>query len=354
MVTTSVASIHGLIGIFVPVLAVAFVIKWSGGKLRDIIEAIPSALLSGILFVVPFFLIAYFTGPELASVLGALIGMAIYILLLKGGLFNFQKRYTFSGEMSTDIAEPEKPPISHGMFRAFLPYILISLILILTKVIPQVNTFVASNGILAFDNILGTSVSFVFKFMQNPGVYLIIIALLSHLIFKMSRAQIKATWKNSIKSLAPAAVALWFAVALSQIMILSGNNPSQMNSMVSIIANAAAGAGQIYPVISPFVGILGSYMAGSNTVSNIMMVGFQYEMAALLNIPRTIIVALQDIGGAVGNMISVHNIVAVCATVGIIGQEGSVIRRNLLPCLTYGLAAGIIGFIAIQLLPELF
>ncbi len=38
----------------------------------------------------------------------------------------------------------------------------------------------------------------------------------------------------------------------------------------------------------------------------------------------------------------------------IIGQEGSVIRRNLLPCLIYGLAAGIIGFIAIQLLPELF
>ncbi len=354
MVTTSVASIHGLIGIFVPVLAVTFVVKWSGGKLRDIIEAVPSALLGGLLFVVPFFLIAYFTGPELASVLGALIGMAIYTLLLKKGLFNFKKRYTFPDEMSTDIAEPEKPPVSYGMFRACLPYILISLILILTKVIPQVNTFCASNGILAFDNILGSSASFAFKFMQNPGIYLIIIVLLSHLIFKMSRVQIKATWKNTIKSLAPAAVALWFAVALSQIMILSGNNPSQMDSMVSIIANAAAGAGQIYPVISPFVGILGAYMAGSNTVSNIMMVGFQYETAALLNIPRTIIVALQDIGGAVGNMICVHNVVAVCATVGIIGQEGSVIRRNLLPCLIYGLVAGIIGFIAIQLLPGLF
>ncbi|GAI13911.1 unnamed protein product, partial [marine sediment metagenome] len=139
MVTTSVASIHGLIGIFVPVLAVTFMVKWSGGKLRDIIEAVPSALLGGLLFVVPFFLVAYFTGPELASVLGALIGMAIYTLLLKKGLFNFKKRYTFPDEMSTDIAEPEKPPVSHGMFRAFLPYILISLILILTKVIPQGN-----------------------------------------------------------------------------------------------------------------------------------------------------------------------------------------------------------------------
>jgi len=353
VVTTSVASIHGLIGIFIPVLAVIFVVKWSGGKLRDIIEAIPSALVGGLLFVIPFFLVAYFTGPELASVLGALAGMAIYTLLLKKGLFSFQKRYSFPEEMST-TAKPEKPTVSHGMFRSFLPYLLVSLILILTKVIPRVNTFCATNGILAVDNILGTSASFAFQFLQNPGVYLIIIALLSHLIFKMSRVQIKATWKNTVESIAPAAVGLCFAIALSQIMILSGNNTSQMNSMVSVIANAAAGSGVVYPLISPFVGILGAYMAGSNTVSNIMMAGFQYETAALLAMPRTIIVALQDIGGAVGNMICVHNVVAVCATVGIIGQEGSVIRRNLLPCLIYGLAAGIIGFIAIQLLPELF
>ena len=354
-VTASVASIHGLIGIFVPVMAVAFVVNWSGGKLRDIIEAVPSALLGGLLFVVPYFLAAYFIGPDLASVLGSLIGLAIYTLLLKKGLFNFQKRYTFPDEISIGTTEPEKPLVSYGMFRSFLPYILISLILILIKVIPQVNAFCAANVILTVDNILSTTASFTFKLMQNPGIYLLIIVLLSHLIFKMSRAQIKATWKNTIKALAPAAVALWFAVALSQVMILSGNNLSQMDSMVSSIAQAAAaGTGQIYPVLAPFVGILGAYMAGSNTVSNIMMVGFQYETAVLLNVPRTIIVALQVVGGAVGNMICVHNVVAVCATVGIIGKEGSVIRRNLLPCVTYGLAAGIIGFVAIKILPGLF
>jgi lactate permease len=171
----------------------------------------------------------------------------------------------------------------------------------------------------------------------------------------MSRTQVKNTWKNTVRALAPAAVALCFAVALSQVMILSGNNLSQMGSMISVMARAAAGGtGQIYFMISPFVGILGSYMAGSNTVSNIMMTGFQYETAGLLGIPRTIIVALQDVGGAVGNMICIHNVVAVCATVGIVGREGSVIRRNLLPCLLYGLMAGIIGFIAMQILPGLF
>ena len=73
-----------------------------------------------------------------------------------------------------------------------------------------------------------------------------------------------------------------------------------------------------------------------------------------MNIPRTIIVALQNVGGAVGNMICVHNVVAVCATVGIIGKEGSVIRRNLLPCIIYGFLAGVIGLLAVKIMPRLF
>ena len=355
MVTTSVASIHGIIGIFVPVMAVVFVVKWSGGKLGDIIEAVPGAILGGLLFVIPYFMIAYFTGPELASMLGALIGMAIYTLLLKMGLFHSQKPYTFLDEVGTRNIKAEKPNINYGIFRAFLPYIIISLVLILIRIIPLAKEFCATSGTLAFENIFGTTASFTFKFLQNPGIYFLFIVLLSHLIFNMSRGQIQTTWKNTFRSLAPAAIALSFAVALSQVMILSGNNMSQMESMVSTIARAVvAGTGQIYPVLAPFVGILGAYMAGSNTVSNIMMVGFQYEMAGLLNIPRTIIVALQNVGGAVGNMICVHNVVAVCATVGIIGKEGSVIRRNLLPCILYGLVAGVIGLLAVKIMPGLF
>ena len=355
MVTTAVASIHGIIGIFVPTMAVVFVVKWSGGKLRDILEAVPGAILGGLLFVIPYFMVAYFTGPELASVLGAIIGMAIYNLLLKMGLFRSQKLYTFPGDADTRNIEAEKPDINYGIFKAFLPYILISLILILTRIIPQVEEFCATSGTWAVDNILGTTASFTFKFLQNPGIYLLLIVLLSHLIFHMSRHQVRMTWENTFRSLAPAAMALSFAVALSQAMILSGNNLSQMDSMVSTLARSVVnGTGQIYPVLAPFVGILGAYMAGSNTVSNIMMVGFQYETAGLLNISKTIIVALQNVGGAVGNMICVHNVVAVCATVGIIGKEGSVIRWNLLPCILYGLAAGVIGLLAVKIIPGLF
>jgi len=354
-VTTAIASIHGVVGIFVPLMGIVFLVKWSGGKPGDVVKAIPAALLGGIAFVVPFYLVASLMGPELASVLGGLIGILIYTLIIKAGMLRFEKPYQFPGESGGELIVTRNERSRSGLLKAIIPYILISLILILTRTISEVNSFFSSNGVFSWENILGTSTSFSFQAMWNPGIYFILVVLISHYIFKMERTQIKAVWGNTVKSLVPASIALWFAVALSQVMILSGNNASEMGSMVSTIAGTAADiTGAAYPIISPFIGILGAYIAGSNTVSNIMMVGFQYETANVLGISRTIIVALQGVGGAVGNMICVHNIVAVCAVVGIIGQEGSIIRRNILPCLLYGLAAGIIGYIVIRVVPGLF
>ena len=47
--------------------------------------------------------------------------------------------------------------------------------------------------------------------------------------------------------------------------------------------------------------------------------------------PTVFIVALQNIGGAIGNMVCVNNVVAACATTGTIGNEGKIIRTNALP-----------------------
>ena len=81
-------------------------------------------------------------------------------------------------------------------------------------------------------------------------------------------------------------------------------------------------------------------MSGSNTVSNMLFASLQYEIAvSLASISPVIILALQNIGGAAGNMICVNNVVAVCATTGVSGCEGRIIRVNLVPCLVYCLVA---------------
>ena len=98
-------------------------------------------------------------------------------------------------------------------------------------------------------------------------------------------------------------------------------------------------------------------MSGSNTVSNTLFASIQFETATILGISQVLIVALQAMGGAIGNMICIHNIVAVCATTGTNGNEGRLIRTNIIPCLIYAFTvAAIVGiFLAagVNPMPEL-
>ena len=75
---------------------------------------------------------------------------------------------------------------------------------------------------------------------------------------------------------------------------------------------------------------------------------FQFEMGQRMAVDPTWIVALQAVGGAAGNMICVHNVVAASAVVGLLGQEGAVIRLTLLPFVYYALLPGSIGYIIVS------
>ena len=110
--------------------------------------------------------------------------------------------------------------------------------------------------------------------------------------------------------------------------------------MMPIMADFLADlAGQAYIVIAPFIGVLGAFISGSNTVSNILFTNLQYDTAANLGLSTVVIVALQVVGGAIGNITCINNIVAACATVGTTGAEGKIIKTNLIPMIVYTVVA---------------
>src|SRR5690606_31936242 len=110
----------------------------------------------------------------------------------------------------------------------------------------------------------------------------------------------------------------------------------------------AQSVGHIYPMFSGFVGALGAFIAGSNTVSNLMFSLFQFGVAGNLGVSETFLVALGAVGAAAGNMIAIHNIVAACATVGFLDHEGDILRLTILPTLYYLLFIGLLGLILIS------
>ena len=116
--------------------------------------------------------------------------------------------------------------------------------------------------------------------------------------------------------------------------------------MLIVMAGAAADlTGKIWYLVAPMVGVLGTFISGSNTVSDIMFGAFQLSTAYEIGLPAVSVLALQAVGGAAGNLICIHNVVAVLTTVGLLGREGSVVRKNLPVALLYALVAGILAWI---------
>jgi lactate permease len=108
---------------------------------------------------------------------------------------------------------------------------------------------------------------------------------------------------------------------------------------------AAELGGTNWPLFAPWIGALGAFVAGSNTVSNLMFSLFQFSTAERIGIPPETVVATQAVGGAAGNMITVHNIVAASAVVGLVGREGDLIRQTIIPMTYYVLLAGSVSYV---------
>ena len=361
---------HAIMGTFMPLIIVCMMTKLFGEKksFKEGLEVAPFAIFAGLSFVIPYIFIANVFGPELPSIASGLIAIGIVITATKKGFLQPKTTWDFANKSkwdsswlsaSTETAattDEDTPEISSYM--AWLPYILVSLILVVTR-IPQLGLKAILTGptfTIFWRQILGTKLNYSLQYLYLPGtVAFMTVSILTIFLHKMKGDVVKETWTKSLKQCGPAAIALVFAIAMVQVMLNSGNNDSGNVGMMIALSRSAADLFQgVWPIFAPFIGILGAFMSGSNTTSNVLFSGFQFGVADQIGMSRLVIVGLQVVGGAAGNMICVHNVVAACTTVGVLGKEGRVIRTNIIPCVIYALVAGIFAYVAMALLPNLF
>ncbi len=361
---------HALMGVFMPLIIVMMMTKLFGEKksFKDAFEVAPFAIFAGLSFIVPYVAIAFLFGPELPSLAGGLIAIAVVITATKKGFLQPKTVWDFANKSKWDsswsgteevVAKKEEATAEISPFNAWLPYILVSVILVITR-IPAIglkSILTSPTFTISWRGVLGTGLNYNLQYLYLPGtVPFILVAILTGFMHKMKGETIKETWKVSLKQVIPAAIALTFAIAMVQVMLNSGNNSSGEVGMMVALSRAAGDLFKgVWPIFSPFIGILGAFMSGSNTTSNILFSGFQYGVADQIGISRIVIVGLQVVGGAAGNMICVHNVVAACTTVGVLGKEGRVIRTNAIPAFIYAIVTGVFAYLAVYVFfPTLF
>lgn len=327
---------------------------------RYAIEVIPYILMSAVAFVVPYLICAAFLGPEFPSMIGALVALVVTVVTARKGILVPKSKFAFPEhsqwndywKATTDVVEDKSMKVETNMspVMAWLPYGLIALILVVTRIpqlgIKSILNVTTGPFAIAIDAIFGVQVDFAWKWAWNPGVLpFILVALIIIPLHKMKAERVKAAWKETFSMVGGAAIALLFGIAMVQLFKMSGTqfNHSGMDSMLIVMANGLADIfGKAYIIVAPVIGVIGAFISGSATVSCTLFSTLQYAAADRLGLPTMLILAMQVMGGAMGNMVCVNNIVSVCATCGTVGAEGRLMRSDAIPCLIYAILTIII------------
>ena len=340
-VARQVAFLHIIGGFIIPLFLVGFVVSAKGWNKKDFFSAVPFAIFSWIVFAILYILTAWFIGPELPSIIAGFFGLIIAGTAAHYGFLTPKKVISFGKQKKV------KQINLKGFLNATLPYLLIVVLLVVSRLIPFIKEKLISVSV-KFDSIFGLEISYKFLPFFTPSFYFLLTGIICLFIFRSDKKDVQITLSRTWAKIKKPFVALVFALALVQLLIFSGNGAFGLASMPLLLAQAIAVLfNKAYIFVAPFVGSFGSFMAGSNTLSNLLFGKLQIETAKVLGFSFIVILALQVVGGAIGNMIAIHNILAASATVGLHGREGKIIRKTIWVMLIYGLIIGVLGLLMI-------
>ena len=357
-----VAMLHAIIGTLIPLLVVTLMTRFFGRN-RSLFEGLALwrfAIFAALSMTIPSVTVAYFFGPEFPSLLGGLIGLAIvipaarlgFLMPPKDQIWDFgppdQWEDSWTGVASTRTIETS--PRKIGIISAWIPYVIVAALLVLTRQTSLPGWEISPAALIKsirvpIDEILGTKISHQVHPLHSPGTLFILASLATWGLHRISFRQYVAAWQDAGRTVRAASIALIFTTPMVQVFITSGGGDAGYAAMPIALAQGVERlTGSAWPLFAPLIGGIGAAVAGSNTISNMMFSLFQYDVGTKIGVDPLWIVALQAVGGAAGNTICVHNVVAASAVVGLAGQESVVIRKTLVVFVYYVSLAGCLGY----------
>ena len=352
-----VATLHAVAGTLVPLILVSAMTRFFG-KNKSFVEGLQVwkfAIFSALAMTVPYYLAARVLGPEFPAFLGGLTGLAIVVVAARAGflmpapdeIWDFDTKDNWPADWTGSVQPKDVTHHSGGMglVMAWSPYALVAALLLLTRL-----RFLPFGGWLQtwtvqWSNILGTDISASVQPLFLPGTIFIVASLAAWAMHGIPLHSYRESWSTSLRVTMAASVALVFTVPMVQVFLNTGGGAGGYTQMpVALADGVAVLVGSAWPIFATFIGGIGAAVAGSNTVSNMMFAEFQFGMGERIGVDPSWVVALQAVGGAAGNMICVHNVVAASAVVGLLGREGSIIRLTLMPFVYYALLPGALGY----------
>lgn len=320
------ASLFNFVGILIPVFMIWVITKGRPNRKKEFFEALPFALWSGLLFLIPSFFAAKYIGQEFPSIIGSVVGLLLAILSIKLKIF--------TPKSILSLSDKNEDTCTMSPFKSFLPYGILVVLLIVGKII------LGNSGVPMY---LGFSHTFN---LFNPGFVFIVSALVVAIVWGSKKESIRNSIKSALRGAYLPFLIIASMLSMVQIMINSGNNLSGISSAINLIAGGIES--YLLPFFIPFAGAFGAFMTGSVTASNVMF-GTLFNTASMnMNLDSAIVLSLLVVGGSVGNMIALADILTAEAMIGEKNVERKIVKGVLAPCLICLFVVGVIGMVVLR------
>ena len=313
--------IGGVILAFTPLVLLYVHARLQKQSLASVRPYFSFALVSGVVAGLLFALSAWLLGPEFPSVVASIGGFVVVFALLKTPLLPIS--------LKSPSLRPAVP--------ALLAYAVVIALLLATR-----TNFLGLGWLaqeISWGVVLTPTITHSLS-MYTPGALIITSAIICLLFLRPSKQVLKQTLRDTQSKAFPVILALVWVLMFAQ-LIMNSAAPT----IPSLIANLFSQTGVWYVFFAPVLGGFGSFSAGGATISTLMLSGVQYEVALLHGLNPSIILALQLVGAGLGNMLAIHNLVAVLAVVHISRGIPLVIKTNIKVAVAFSLVASLLAFV---------
>ncbi len=265
--------------------------------------------------------------------------LALVVLFLMGRMKMYRDPWSLSDspimEKKSETNEKEEEVPNMSLLQAFVPYFLLSALTLIVLLVKPINSFLGQFSVgLAFPE-TSTGYGYVnaatesfsaFAPFTHASMFLFISAIVGLLYYKskgwIPEGGVKRIFVKSVSMTMPSGIAVIGLVIMSKIMSGTGQTV--------VLAEGISGVlGKAYLILAPFVGLLGTFMTGSNMSSNILFGDFQRTTASLLKVSVPAVLGAQTAGGAIGAAVSPSKIILGTTTANILGREGEVLKKLL-------------------------
>ena len=332
-----------------------FATCWFYGKGKALKKGLPAVALMAVIQGGGELLLSQ-VNTTICCFVPACVSLIVILLLGRTKMYNTEWSIEDSPIMNREFAGQTgggEAPADMSLVQAFVPYFLLSALTLIVLLVKPVNSLLGQISFgLSFPE-TSTGYGYVneavesfsaFTPFTHASMFLFISAIIGLLYYKkhgwIKEGGVKRIFVKSVSMTMPSGIAVIGLVIMSKIMDGTGQTVVLANGIAKVL-------GRIYVILAPFVGLLGTFMTGSNMSSNILFGGFQMTTANLLQVDPSAILGAQSAGGAIGSAVSPSKIILGTTTASILGKEGEVLKRIIALTVPTTIVIGAILFVLV-------